>query len=333
MGCCQSQMDDTKRHPLLRSSQQDSLSSPSQRKSVDSSSTKGIAIHTISNLEYRARLDAIRGPPVSLVAKLPDLGELKGDQKPVLIRSNIKNGVRIENLQIPQNYPRHLWLSTHMTDFADHIRVFNKNVLVAKCTRYRCPRMYERKNIAYVWTYDDEGNPSKSIKRKLSAPDYIVKVIHINATLLKRIQLIETVDNADEVDVEQHELLCKTIAHLICQVYCHILYWHHDAFAQLEALPHLNTCFKWFIFFCKQFRLLDDTDLEPLQDLLARIYEIDLMQSNGNGNESDQDEVKRGSSVSSSIYSDDVSKLTTPTIDYQGDRLLSEHSIDLSGNR
>lgn len=79
-----------------------------------------------------------------------------------------------------------------MTDFADHIRVFNKNVLNTKCTRYRCPRMYERKNIAYVWTYDDDGNPSKTIKRKLSAPDYILKVIQVNTVLLKRIQLLET---------------------------------------------------------------------------------------------------------------------------------------------
>lgn len=57
------------------------------------------------------------------------------------------------------------------------------------------------------------------------------------------------------------------------------------------------------------------------------------MQSNTNTHDTDQDEVKRGSSLSSSMYSDDVSKLTTPTIDYQGDRLLSEHSIDLSANR
>jgi hypothetical protein len=42
---------------------------------------------------------------------------------------------------------------------------------------------------------------------------------------------------------------------------------------------------------------------------------------------------KRISTVSSSMFSDDVSKLTLPTIDYQGDRLLSEHSIDLSAYR
>jgi hypothetical protein len=140
------------------------------------------------------------------------------------------------------------------------------------------------------------------------------------------------------------------MARLICQVYCHILYWHHDAFLQIEALPHLNTCFKWFpslssrshdsplsrfVLFSKQFRLLDESDLIPIQDLVTRIYEVDIMPSSdqhGHGN-GDPDDPKRISTVSSSMCSDDVSKLTMPTIDYQGDRLLSEHSIDLSAHR
>ena len=79
---------------------------------------------------------------------------------------------------------------------------------------------------------------------------------------------------------------------------------------------------------------MDETDLVPIQDLIARIYEVDLMQSNSSHGGGDyQDDHKRISTVSSSVFSDDVSKLTTPTIDYQGDRLMSEHSVDLSAHR
>jgi hypothetical protein len=85
-----------------------------------------------------------------------------------------------------------------------------------------------------------------------------------------------------------------------------------------------------FILFSKQFRLLDESDLVPLQDLVTRIYEVDIMPSS---EEYQSDDPKRISTVSSSICSDNVSKLTMPTIDYQGDRLLSEHSIDLSAHR
>jgi hypothetical protein len=70
-------------------------------KSSDSINSPGISIHVISNLEvlytidrvssllslqYRARLDAIRGPPVSLVSKLPVSPRL-AHQNSNLIRS------------------------------------------------------------------------------------------------------------------------------------------------------------------------------------------------------------------------------------------------------
>lgn len=298
--------------------------------SIDSGSMKGISIPAVTHLEHRARLDALRGPPVSLVTQLPVQEDGRRNQ-PVIIRSNIKNGVRIENLQLPPGYPRHLWLSTNLADFVDHIRVFAKNVLIEKCSRYRCPRMAERKGHAYIWVLEDNGDPSKTIKRKLSAPDYILKVTQTNSVLLKRMKLLETVDDDEDFLSEEHEKLCMTIARLICQVYCHILYWHHDAFVALEALPHLNTAFKWFILFSQQFRLLEDSDLLPLQEIIARLYEVDVM-ADPNGSQV-QDDDKRISSVSSSMYSDDVSKITTPTLDYNGDRLVSEHSIDLSAHR
>lgn len=58
MGCCESHVDDTKRHPLLRSTINPSNSSPSNtkspiHKSQDSGSSPGISIHVISNLEVR----------------------------------------------------------------------------------------------------------------------------------------------------------------------------------------------------------------------------------------------------------------------------------------
>lgn len=36
----------------------------------------------------------------------------------------------------------------------------------------------------------------------------------------------------------------------------------------LSAEAHLNTCFKHFIFFVKEFDLIEDSELEPLRDLV-----------------------------------------------------------------
>ena len=70
-------------------------------------------------------------------------------------------------------------------------------------------------------------------------------------------------------------LCVQVIVKLIFQVYCHILYWHHDAFVEKEALTHLNTCFKWFIFFVSAMKLLDAEDAVPLQNLINRIFELE----------------------------------------------------------
>jgi hypothetical protein len=54
---------------------------------------------------------------------------------------------------------------------------------------------------------------------------------------------------------------------------------------EMEALPHLNTCFKWFIFFISEMKLLDEEDALPLQNLIDRIYDLE------NNRPSDEDMV------------------------------------------
>ena len=42
---------------------------------------------------------------------------------------------------------------------------------------------------------------------------------------------------------------------------------------ELKLKPHLNTCFKHFILFIKEFKLVSSKELEPLKDLIAKIDE------------------------------------------------------------
>jgi len=40
---------------------------------------------------------------------------------------------------------------------------------------------------------------------------------------------------------------------------------------RVGAEAHLNTCFKHFIFFVKEFKLIDDKETKPLEDLINKI--------------------------------------------------------------
>lgn len=54
-------------------------------------------------------------------------------------------------------------------------------------------------------------------------------------------------------------------------VYAHIYYSHFDKIVALGAERHLNTCFKHFCFFIKQFSLIDAKELAPLEELIASL--------------------------------------------------------------
>jgi len=62
--------------------------------------------------------------------------------------------------------------------------------------------------------------------------------------------------------------IVKTIFKRLFRVYAHIYHSHFQKIVGLGAEAHLNTCFKHFIFFVYEFKLIDIKELEPLKDLI-----------------------------------------------------------------
>jgi len=60
----------------------------------------------------------------------------------------------------------------------------------------------------------------------------------------------------------------KTIFKRLFRVYAHIYHSHFQKIVGLGAEAHLNTCFKHFIYFVHEFKLIDPKELEPLKDLI-----------------------------------------------------------------
>jgi MOB kinase activator 1 len=60
----------------------------------------------------------------------------------------------------------------------------------------------------------------------------------------------------------------KNIFKRLFRVYAHIYHSHFQKIGSLGADAHLNTCFKHFIYFVYEFKLIEDKELEPLRDLI-----------------------------------------------------------------
>ena len=66
------------------------------------------------------------------------------------------------------------------------------------------------------------------------------------------------------------------------RVYAHIYYCHFERMSQLGAEPHLNTCFKHYMYFVYEFNLIPrKEELAPLQELIDKLLELDKQPGGG----------------------------------------------------
>lgn len=65
----------------------------------------------------------------------------------------------------------------------------------------------------------------------------------------------------------------KPLFRRMFRVHAHLYHSHFRQFLDLGAETHLNTCFKRFVFFVLEFRLVDSRELAPLQQLVDNLIE------------------------------------------------------------
>jgi len=61
----------------------------------------------------------------------------------------------------------------------------------------------------------------------------------------------------------------KNIFKRLFRVYGHMYHSHIEKIIALGAEPHLNTCFKHFMYFITEFSLIERKELEPLKEICA----------------------------------------------------------------
>ena len=63
----------------------------------------------------------------------------------------------------------------------------------------------------------------------------------------------------------------RAILKRLFRVYAHIYHSHFRQVVRLELEPHLNTCFRHFVLFTREFSLIDDRELAPLRELIDKM--------------------------------------------------------------
>ncbi|XP_066347091.1 MOB kinase activator-like 1A [Miscanthus floridulus] len=185
----------------------------------------------------------------------------KGTQLRKHIDATLGSGNLREAVRLPIGEDLNEWLAVNTVDFFNHINVLY-GTLMEFCTPYTCPVMAAGPKYEYRWA---DGVKVKA-PIKVSAPkyvDYLMDWIEIQlddeAIFPQQLGAAFPPNFRDVV---------KTIFKRLFRVYAHIYHSHFQMIVKLKEEAHLNTCFKHFVFFTREFQLIESAELAPLRELI-----------------------------------------------------------------
>lgn len=104
---------------------------------------------------------------------------------------------------------------------------------------------------------------------RCSAPKYIEYLMEWVQTTLDDERLFP-VDSSEPFPSNIRDTI-RTMFKRLFRVYAHMYVEHFAALQRMGAEPHLNTCFRHFILFVREFDLIEPQELAPLQVLIDKV--------------------------------------------------------------
>ena len=137
-------------------------------------------------------------------------------------------------------------------------------VLAEFCTKETCPIMSAGPKYEYLWA---DGHDVKT-PLKVSAGEYIEFLMTWVEGQLNNEAVFPT--KIETSFSKNFQSVIKVIFKRLFRVYAHMYHSHFHHIMSLGLEYHLNTCFKHFIFFIDQFKLVDVKELAPLAELIQQ---------------------------------------------------------------
>ncbi|KAJ5076950.1 mob kinase activator-like 1 [Anaeramoeba ignava] len=170
-------------------------------------------------------------------------------------------------MALPEGEDINEWLAINTVEFFNQINMLYGSISEF-CTKETCPVMSAGPKYEYHWA--DGVKTKKPVK--LTAPEYVNNLFVWIQSLIDNPKIFP-VKSGDQFPKSFHSTV-KTIFKRLFRVYAHIYHTHFDHITALDEETHLNSSFKHFIFFVKEFRLVDKKELEPLKELVLSMLKL-----------------------------------------------------------
>lgn len=179
-------------------------------------------------------------------------------------KSLVRSGDLAKAVQLPQGAEKNHWLSVHTVDFYNITNVLYGS-MTEFCTPTSCPAMTGGPRYEYLW----KDNTHYLKATKVSAQDYVALLMNWIEAQINDEAIFPSEDSSPYP--ANFEEVVKNIFKRLFRVYAHLYYSHFDKISELQEESHLNTAFKHFMLFIWEFRLVDNSELVPLKELIRNL--------------------------------------------------------------
>jgi len=165
-------------------------------------------------------------------------------------------------VKLPAEEERNEWLAVHVVDFFNRINLIYGTVCDF-CTEESCPRMSGGPQYEYQWQDANMAAYKKPVA--VPAPKYIDLLMDWTEQIINDDRMFPPLP--DIPFPKNFVSVVKQIFRRLFRVFVHVYYHHFKKLAEIGAEPHVNTCYKHFYYFVKEFEIIDEKELAPLASL------------------------------------------------------------------
>lgn len=165
-------------------------------------------------------------------------------------------------ISIPPEEDQYEWFAYNVFDFHRQVTMLFSTISEF-CTSENCPHMSAGPGYKYLWSEHESHTD-------MPAPEYIWRLLDQIENQLDDESIFPSSQN--KPFPENIKSVVKTIMKRLFRVYAHFYHHHINHFKQLTVGKELDTSFMHFIRFNKKYDLIQAQQLEPLQDLIFKIF-------------------------------------------------------------
>jgi len=166
-----------------------------------------------------------------------------------------------DQVKLPAGASVEEWLAVTTIDFFNELNLLI-GALQDLCTEQTCPTMCAG---PYIWLWAD-GDKIKE-PQKMSAPRYFEALLTWVDAQLSDESFLPVEDGVPFPPNYRKGI--RVIYKRLFRIYAHVFHSHFKEMLEEEADAHLNHSFKHFVYFVKEFDLMEMEELEPMKDLVA----------------------------------------------------------------